>query len=220
MKEKLIPTNKTFSVGVDLKLPKLNKIKEYLHKNYNNKYNFPAHIGITLIPINNKCASDAILHCKNYFTNHKPIKVKLSKIIYEPNSLNPDETMITIKVISKELKQIHKDLLISLNKNYRDRRIRQKDYQRIKQGILTGGKLQNVINYGFAYVLKLYNPHLTIGSIPTKFVTKELKQKISNQLKGIENSTIYLKNIHILYHTNPKVQTQSKVIKGVNILLK
>lgn len=212
-------TDKTFSIGIDLDIPEVQKVKEYTHKEFGNYYNFPPHIGITMTAIDPDFVEKAFDYSINYFSNKGTIKTKLSNLIYEVKTLEPDETLIKLKVLGPELYNIHKEMLGYLSTNYKNDYIREKDMERIESGKVSGKKLENIKKYGFSYVMDMYNPHITVAVIKNKLITSDLKKRISTDLSGVEGGDIEIKNIHIIYHTSPKLQTDTKVIRREDIVL-
>jgi|GEM_PF-4023640 len=213
------PTDKTFSIGVDLVIPKLTKVKKYLHKDFDNRYNFPPHVGITITAIDPKYLENAFNYCKQYFKDIKSFRTKVSPLSYKVSDNNPLETFIDLKIVGPKLYKIHKETTIFLSDNYKGGYVREKDFERVKKGLVKGVKSKNIKKYGFAYCMGLYNPHITVGVLQTNILTPELKGRIKSDLKGIEGGEVEIKNIHIIYHTSPKVQTESKVIKRFDIVL-
>lgn len=213
------PTDKAFSIGVDLHIPKLEKLKDYLYKNCENKFNFPPHLGITYTCIQEKNLDEVFNYSINYFKNIKAFKTDVSNVIYSEDSINKGNIMMQLNVTGNELAKMHKETLTYICKNYKGNTIRAKDYERIKQGNLDDKRKEYAIKYGFSHVLDLYKPHITIGTVPKKYVTKDLKEKIEKDLKGVAGGQVEIKYVHIIYHTNPVIQTESVQLKQVNLTL-
>lgn len=214
-----ISTDKTFSIGTNLNIPQVDKVKKFLKENCENKYDFPAHLGIVMTAINPEKLDAAFNYCENYFKDYKKIPARMSEIKYFKDNSSPENTMIEIDVIEETLQNLHKNLVEYFSKNFKDNFIRSKDFERIQNNTLGDKEKENCFKYGFSYVLDLYKPHITIGSIPTKYLDEKLKEKIANDLKGVEDGFITIDNIHIIYHTHPKIQTESVTIKRLDIKL-
>lgn len=96
---------------------------------------------------------------------------------------------------------------------YRDGFIREKDYQRIRQGLYDKTQLKNIKQYGFARVLSSYQPHITIGNIVNGQANfEEVKSQLPSMLFNVLKSKLTIKTISIYYHFDALVQTQMKVI--------
>lgn len=219
MKVKAKPTDKTFSVGLDLHIPKLKKLKEYLHKHYKNNYNFPPHVGIAMTAINPKKVDKAFEYVLSYFKPKKAFTTSTSNIIYYKNRVQQNNTMVQLDLNGSELPSMHKEILSFLSQNYKENYVREKDFERIKNNLLDEKSKDYVLRYGFSHVMDLFKPHITVANLLNEYVTDSLKEKIEKDLKGIANSVVEIKNIHIIYHTSPKIQTDTKVIRREDIVL-
>lgn len=65
---------------------------------------------------------------------------------------------------SSPLMKIHKEVVFSLNR-LRNKQIRSKDVKRIKLGKYSKAEIRNIQKYGYARVLKFFQPHITLGEV-------------------------------------------------------
>jgi 2'-5' RNA ligase len=143
--------------------------------------------------------------CKFPTKNYEQLVSKLEKqnfvqlkVTYEKpgKDIVGNNVFYSLPIHSPELGHLHQKTLDIANK-FRAGLIRNKDKRRLKQSVLEAQKVKYLMKYGYAQVLKNFNPHITLGTVtypPTK--TRELTN-IAATLRFFKKGSFTAKALNI-----------------------
>lgn len=203
------PINTCLSAGTDIQNEPLSKAKEYLTKNYNNRYNLLPHLTYMICPFPEYNLEKAKVDISDYFLNKKPFVFNLSELHFEPK-----KKFYSIPVIGSEVKNLHEDLVHLFNK-YRDGHVRKKDIARIQAGEREPKEIELIRKWGYFRIFDNFTPHITVGNVEAD--DKEIPlitKKLQEMLKDVLGKTITINQIHIAFHTDSEIQTEMKELWG------
>jgi 2'-5' RNA ligase len=120
-----------------------------------------------------------------------------------------------IDVSNKEkLQELHAQIL-NVAAQYRSPLVRKKDQKRLEQGLYNDAERENLQLYGYAGVLDLFNPHITLGGIDIGSLQPELKE-VKDNLKSIVGEKITVSELAIFFYET-EADGKTKLIEELAI---
>jgi 2'-5' RNA ligase len=117
----------------------------------------------------------------------------------------------------EQLRELHAKVL-EIAVRYRSTDLREKDRQRLEQKLYGNAECENLNRYGYARVLQLFEPHITLGEIDIDDPQPELAD-VQKNLKEIEGEKIVVSNLTVFFHGRKQGEGQAKLLAEVTVPL-
>lgn len=208
------PINTCLSADTDINNKLITKAKDFLSKNYRNRFDLPPHLTYMICPFPEYNLEKVKINIDAYFKNKTPFVFNLSNLHYEPKN-----KFYSIPVIGENIRKLHEDLVHLFNK-YRDGHIREKDVTRIKAGEREQEEIDLIRKYGYFRIFDRFTPHITVGNVETSEENiPQITQKLNDILKEIIGKSIIVDKVSVTFHTDSDVQTEMQKLWGKDYLL-
>ncbi len=104
--------------------------------------------------------------------------------------------------------------VLEVARQYRSPRYRDKDQERLDQGLYSDEEKKNLARCGYARSYALFEPHITIGEVPPDIDPQDL-ENICSRLKQIEGEQILIKAMVIYLHRKENTKTKAIMLEEV-----
>lgn len=176
-------------LGIHINLPKelhsrIVKNKRALGIEYSSNYESTPHVTLYLSRFPKKNFAHLTHALCRTTRSLVPFRMTVKEPAWETTSEgNPFVALACAR--TKPLMMLHRTVLRTAN-TLRERLIRSKDEERIRNGQLVGEKKRLTLRYGYARVLRQYHPHITYGEILEKTTRlPALKRRVHTKTKEL-----------------------------------
>jgi 2'-5' RNA ligase len=118
---------------------------------------------------------------------------------------------------AETLRALHAAILPTAAR-FRSAYLRRKDQVRLRKGLLGAEELRNLRRYGYADVLRLFEPHITIGRVDAADPRPKLAE-VRKNLKPIEGKMLPVSTLTVLLYAKKSPTEAAKEIERTKIEL-
>ncbi|HPA25499.1 MAG TPA: DUF1045 domain-containing protein [bacterium] len=211
-------------IGIHLNLPeditqKIFALQKKLKLGYEGQHETIPHITMHLAKFPKKNFKKLLNFLNNL--NIKPFEIKIFKVSNEFNKMHKNYFLDLEIVNDKILYNFHKKIVLMVDK-MRNKQIRQKDLQRIKNGKFSRQEILMIKKHGYVRVMKYFVPHITLGEINPDSQVKDKINIIKKELAKLKNKTFTVDSFTIgsFVWDNKKNQFIDKLAQYHTIKLK
>ncbi len=190
----------------------LKKEKQDFITKYGGSYNSDPHITLYL-------SSYALEGFPKLIEDLKRITIKpFTFSLLKPTIIPEDKgrKLCIVDVSNKpELLDLHTQVL-EVAAKYRSPHIREKDQQRLEQGLYGEKERYNLEHYGHVRALELFEPHITLGEIPIEAHDPDLHD-IEKNLQPVLGEQILVSEIVVYFHKKENSEIKARKLEEVVI---
>jgi hypothetical protein len=202
----MISTNCSIGIHTDIFDEKIVAAKKLMNEKYCNHLNAQAHITHLLSPIFGENFQPFLHDFEGYVTTIDPFDVKIKGI--EKNNRG----LFMLSLESPTLEKIHSDLL-GIACKHRYGAVRDKDIERLKTDYYDEKQKEYLYKYGYARVLDLNNPKISLGQCNKEGIDLDsVRKELEEMLIGNTDQTIKVEVITVMLHTNAAVQSDMGIL--------